>query len=153
MTNVWIDCEFNELGGDLISMAMVADSGEEFYEVVNLPYDKHYGPWVSQNVIPVLNKAPIDKHEFRRRLKEYLNQWDEVNIIADWPDDIKYFCQSLISGPGTTIAMPLKLTMRLDMELDTKSSRIPHNALEDARAIRRSWYRIKQELDGYGVTE
>ncbi len=41
--NIWIDCEFNEFGGDLISMALVADDGQEFYEVLELENDEKYG--------------------------------------------------------------------------------------------------------------
>jgi len=34
--------------------------------------------------------------------------------------------------------------------MTTESSAILHNALEDARAIKRSWYRREQEMYGYG---
>ena len=34
--NIYIDCEFNGFGGKLISMALCADDGREFYEVVSL---------------------------------------------------------------------------------------------------------------------
>jgi hypothetical protein len=30
---LWIDTEFNEFGGDLISMALVADDGQELAKV------------------------------------------------------------------------------------------------------------------------
>ena len=145
--NIWIDTEFNEFGGDLISMALVAADGQEFYEVLNLQNDEKYGSWVYFNVVPYLNKDPIDK------LWRFINQWKEVHIIADWPDDIKYFCMSLITAPGMCIGTPLKLTMQIDRELNTESSAILHNALEDARAIKRSWRKREKELLGYGVTE
>jgi hypothetical protein len=153
MTKIFIDCEFNEFGGDLISMALVAESGQEFYEVLNLENDEKYGSWVFANVVPWLDKEPIDKQLFQQRLWQFINQWEEVHIIADWPDDIKYFCTSLITGPGMAINTPLKLTMQIDRELTTDTSKIPHNALEDARAIKRSWYKREQEYIGYGVKE
>ena len=149
--NIFIDCEFNEFGGDLISMALVADDGQEFYEVLELENDEKYGSWVFNNVVPWLNKDPIAKTWFQSKLWQFINQWDDVHIIADWPDDIKYFCMSLITGPGVAINTPLKLTMQIDRELSTESSAILHNALEDARAIRRSWYRRRNEMFGYGV--
>lgn len=151
--NIWIDCEFNEFGGDLISMALVAEDGQEFYEVLDLENDWEYGPWVFANVVPHLNKDPITKEAFQRKLWMFINQWDEVHIVADWPDDIKYFCMSLITGPGMCIHTPLKMTMQIDRELNTESSAILHNALSDARAIRRSWLKREQEMYGYGVTE
>lgn len=41
---LFIDCEFNEFGGDLLSMAIVSENGDEFYEVLNLENDLGYGP-------------------------------------------------------------------------------------------------------------
>lgn len=151
--NIWIDCEFNEFGGDLISMALVSENGSEFYEVLELENDEKYGSWVYFNVVPYLNKAPITKDLFQDKLWQFLKQWDDVHIIADWPDDIKYFCMSLITAPGMCIGTPLKLTMQIDRELTTESSAILHNALEDARAIKRSWRKREKELLGYGVKE
>jgi hypothetical protein len=150
---IFIDCEFNEFGGDLISMALVAEDGQEFYEVLNLENDEKYGSWVFANVVPWLNKDPITKQLFQQKLWMFINQWEEIHIIADWPDDIKYFCASLITGPGMCINTPLKMTMQIDRELTTESSSILHNALEDARAIRRSWLKREQEMYGYGVKE
>lgn len=149
--NIWIDCEFNEFGGDLISMALVADDGQEFYEVLDLENDEKYGSWVFANVVPYLNKLAIPKMAFQSSLSRFINQWEEVHIIADWPDDIKYFCMSLITAPGRAINTPLKTTMQIDRELSAELSAIPHNALEDARAIKRSWYAREQEIIGYGV--
>jgi hypothetical protein len=51
------------------------------------------------------------------------------------------------------IGTPLKLTMQIDRELNTESSAILHNALSDARAIRRSWIDREKEMIGYGVKE
>jgi len=150
---LWIDCEFNEFGGDLISMALVAEDGQEFYEVLNLENDEKYGSWVFANVVPWLNKDPISKEAFQRKLRMFINQWDEVHIIADWPDDIRYFCAALITGPGRALSTPLNLTMQIDRELNTESSAILHNALEDARAIKRSWDRREKEMIGYGVKD
>lgn len=149
--NIFIDCEFNEFGGDLISMALVADDGQEFYEVLNLEKDSKYGDWVSKHVVPILNKDPISKDIFQAKLWSFINQWENVHIIADWPDDIKYFCMALILAPGTAINTPLNFTFQLDRSLSSDKSLIPHNALEDARAIRRGWHQYRKELAGYNV--
>lgn len=149
--NIFIDCEFNGFGGDLISMALVADDGQEFYEVLNLENDEKYESWVFANVVPYLNKKPVTKDVFQRKLWEFINQWDTITIIADWPDDIKYFCETLITGPGTAINTPQDIYFRLDRQLSSEDSCIPHNALEDARAIKRAWYNRIKEYAGYGV--
>lgn len=148
---IFIDCEFNEFGGDLISMALVADDGQEFYEVLNLENDEKYGSWVYANVVPWLNKDPVTKDVFQSKLWNFINQWDDIHIIADWPDDIKYFCAALITGPGRALNTPLNLTMQIDRELTTESSALLHNALEDAKAIKRSWERREKEMRGYGI--
>lgn len=129
MANIYIDCEFNGFGGELISMALVAEDGEEFYEV--LTCKDYITPWVAQHVMPILNKEAVSLSVFQTKLQQFLHHYTAVHIIADWPDDIKYFCQALITGPGTRINTPA-LTMEIArIETDSK---LPHNALEDARA-------------------
>jgi len=126
---LWIDCEFNGFRGELISMALVSEDGKEFYEV--LPCDRPV-PWVRDNVMTVLYRMPISKGAFTDRLYQFLNQFETIHVIADWPEDIKHFCEALITGPGTRInTPPLSLeVVRIDAE-----SQCPHNALADARAI------------------
>jgi len=131
MTKVFIDTEFNEFQGELISLALVAETGEEFYEV--LPCENP-GVWVSQHVMPFLEKEPITKEMFVYKLQTFLNRFDEITLIADWPDDIKYFCESLIVGPGMAISHP-PISFILDRNLSSGHSKVPHNALYDARAI------------------
>jgi len=128
---LFLDCEFNGLGGDLISMALVSGCGYEWYEV--LPCD-HPVEWVYLNVIPVLKKKPLaDISSLSSSLENFLQQFSEVHIVADWPDDIRYFCEALITGPGERIDTP-PLTMEV-IRVDAKSE-CPHNALADARGIR-----------------
>lgn len=148
---IWIDTEFNAFGGSLISLALVAEDGSEFYETLALPEGETYDPWVDENVVPHLNKNPISRESFQKALRNYILKWESVHIVADWPDDIRYFCESLITGPGQAINTPLKLTMQIDRELNSARSAIPHNALEDARAIARSQQRLQAEARGYGV--
>jgi hypothetical protein len=128
--NIYIDTEFNEFRGSLISMALVAESGEEFYEV--LPCENP-GPWVEVNVLPILKKEPVSILEFQYKLRTYLAQFPAVHIVADWPEDIAHFCNALITGPGMRMNTPA-LTMEVDRSLEAVSA-LPHNALEDARAI------------------
>lgn len=134
--NLYIDTEFNGFGGELISMALVGDR-LEFYEVVSMsdPLD----PWVEENVTPYLEKAPISVEEFQYKLQDLLSFVEgPLTIHADWPDDIAYFCKALITGPGTAINFWGRLNFVLDRNLSSGKSKIPHNALEDARAIMES---------------
>lgn len=128
---MFIDTEFNGFGGELISMAIVSEDGAEFYEVLecNDPM-----PWVAEHVIPILNKDSIPEYLFKEKLRAFLNWYSEVHIIADWPDDIKYFCQQIMAGPGLMHSMP-KMTFSIERGLSSKDSVIPHNALADARSI------------------
>ena len=127
--NLYIDCEWNEFGGELISMALVAENGSEFYEV--LPC-KEPGEWVAKNVMPILNKPPITADEFVFKLRTFLAEFESINIIADWPEDVARFCMALIVGPGLRIDTP-SLTFEI-LRIDAESE-LPHNALYDARAL------------------
>lgn len=130
----WLDTEFNEFRGDLISMALVADDGSEWYEA--LPC-KDPGPWVAQHVMPVVFREPLpNRIYFALSLGAFLAQFDSVHVVADWPEDISHFCNSLIVGPGMRIdTPPLTMEVRRDLPNTADISKIPHNALEDARAL------------------
>ncbi len=134
MIRMWLDTEFNEHGGELISLALAAEDGSEFYEVLACANPK---PWVADNVMPVLHKAPVSVGDLTAKLGAFLWKHSSIYIIADWPCDIELFCKALITGPGQMIATP-QLAFVLDRTLpDTaQASKIPHNALEDARALR-----------------
>lgn len=128
--NIFIDCEFNEFKGELISMALVAANGQEFYEVLDCPEPKD---WVKVNVMPILNKGPVPLDVFHMKLQRFLCQFDNIHIIADWPEDVKHFCDTLIIGPGSSLNTP-PLMFSIYQNIYYQSA-LPHNALEDARAI------------------
>jgi hypothetical protein len=59
-------------------------------------------------------------------------------IVADWPDDIRLFCQALTLGNGQMVRLP---PIRFDLRPDLAASPplangVPHNALCDAMALR-----------------
>jgi hypothetical protein len=134
---LFLDCEFTNFQGNLISMALVADNGDEFYEVVNFSVvDCH--EWVLDNVVPILVKESIPYGDFQRKLSKFLRQYPEgTEIIADWPEDFWHFTQALLTGPGRMMDTP-KITMVMERRLDYKSV-LPHNALEDAKAIKAAY--------------
>lgn len=137
MTNLFLDCEFNGFGGELISLALVGRSlAEKFYAVLPLP--DVIDPWVAENVVPVLHAQSTSKEMAQARLESFLNEFPGgVNIVADWPDDIAYLCKMFIVGPGKRIWLP---PMTFEMFPQPYVSEIPHNALYDAMALRKEYY-------------
>lgn len=127
---LWIDCEFNEFGGELISLALVDENGREWYE--SLGCDKP-GEWVAEHVMPIIGKEPVSRDFFQFSLCNWLAVYESVHVIADWPEDIAHFCQCLITGPGRRLGTP-RLTMEV-VRIDATST-LPHNALADAHGIR-----------------
>mgnify|MGYP001569443951 CR=1 FL=1 len=129
----YIDTEFNGYKGELISMALIGLDGVEWYESVGC---ENPDPWVAEHVMPIIHKSPISKKEMQNSLQTFLSGYNAAHIIADWPEDIAHFCQLLITGPGTRIDTPA-LTLEVRRDFDDAVSLMPHNALSDARAMRK----------------
>ena len=132
---LFIDTEFNGYKGDLLSIALVAADGRYFYKELHFADD--YDPWVKANVLPFLHGKPETTSDVQIALQAWLLAYDAVEIIADWPDDIRYFCELLITGPGVCINTP-PLSFTIIQHVEYKSA-IPHNALADAMGIQ-AWY-------------
>jgi hypothetical protein len=140
----FLDTEYNGFGGQLLSLALVPEDGsEEFY--VTLECDAAIEPWVERNVIPYLDMVPdglVSPRLPRRSAAEALASWlahDEApDIVADWPEDLAHFAMLLVTGPGLMIPMPpLSLHfVPLHGFSTAANSKVPHNALHDARALR-----------------
>lgn len=139
----FLDTEFNGFGGELISLALVPEFGDQdFYVSLPLPDEIH--PWVAKNVVPYLRHVPqgVD-HELSQRdatlhLEAYLASDRDPMIVADWPDDLAYFCKLLMTGPGQMIdldGLQLELVNAAGFSA-AANSRIPHNALHDAHALK-----------------
>lgn len=142
----FLDCEFNGFGGELISLALAAENGKELYlarpreELDSLVL--HH--WVAANVIPVLDlpeASPevLARVRFAARLRQFLSGDPAPVILADWPEDISHLMQCLIVSPGQMVLLP-NLTLRLihaPPRPDGLEGAVPHNALWDARALRR----------------
>jgi len=139
MSRYFLDTEFNEFGGDLISLALVREDGESIYLVTEC---KNPGAWVAENVIPILGEGRdpiwIGPSEFAGRIAVFLNGDSAPTIISDWPDDIRYFCQAVITGPGEMAAIPrLQFQMlRVNAYPTTLAGAVQHNAWWDAMALR-----------------
>ena len=140
----FLDCEYDGWGGALISVALVPeDGGEEFYALVTLAAPPN--DWVQRHVMPYLDHVPVglqtppmDAVAVGEHLEVWLRGLAEVEIVADWPEDIALFCRLLTTSPGEVLRVP-PMTFRwlsLPGFSTARNSAVPHNALHDARALR-----------------
>ena len=139
----FLDTEYNGWGGALLSLALVPDEGEELY--LTLDWAGPLEEWVERNVLPYLDTVPeplvsprLSRTDAARTLAHYLAGDPEPLIVADWPEDIVLFNALILTGPGTMVEMPA-LTFRflpLPGFSTAANSKVPHNALHDARALR-----------------
>jgi hypothetical protein len=137
----FLDTEFNGMGGDLISLALVSEDNRELY--VAIPCHNP-DPWVAAHVMPVVEcSSAVPTLIYRDRLgimiAAFLMKDTSPTIVADWPDDIAYFCKALIVGPGEMVNIQsLSFEMiRVDSYPTELPGAVQHNALWDARALRR----------------
>ena len=139
----FLDTEFNGFGGELISLALVPDDGEEFYVTIEHSAPTH--TWVERHVVPFLDMVPVSlkaprqtPHGAAALLSAYLAMDPEPEIVADWPEDIAQFCTLLMTGPGKMVPVPpirFRLVALLGFSTAATSA-VPHNALHDARSLR-----------------
>jgi hypothetical protein len=136
---LFLDTEFNGFGGKLMSMALVPEDDRVPNWYCELVMTDQLHPWVKENVVPHMILVPSTMSQFQAKLTDYLFKFQDITIVADWPDDIRYFCESLITGPGERIVIPTKIKFELDLNIKYESA-VAHNALHDAMGIR-EYYR------------
>jgi hypothetical protein len=139
----FLDTEYNGWGGSLLSLALVPDDGEELY--LTLDWEGPLEPWVERNVVPYLDSVPenlvsprTSRADAARGIAHYLAGDPDPLVVADWPEDLALFNALLVTGPGVMAEVP-PLTFRLaplSGFSTAGNSRVPHNALHDARALR-----------------
>ncbi len=147
MARYYIDCEFDGYRGPLLSMALVRDDGESRYWVAP-PVTPITDPWVYENVVPIIYNCPAKpwpNEALSEMIQTFLDGDRNPVIIADWPDDIRYFCEAIITGPGEMIHVPgLTFEMhRVDAYPTTLEGAVQHNAWWDAMALR---HKLRQEI-------
>jgi hypothetical protein len=140
----FLDTEYNGFGGALISLALVPEYGDdEFYAIVKCP--DPIIPWVERNVLPYLDTVPVglthpplERLDAAQALSNYLAGDTSPEIVADWPEDIAQFCMLLLTTSGDMVQLaPTTFTLlRLPGFSTAANSKVPHNALHDARALR-----------------
>jgi hypothetical protein len=139
----FLDTEYNGWGGALLSLALVPDDGEELY--LTLDWDGALEEWVERNVIPYLDTVPealvsprMSRADAARAIAHYLAGDPDPLILADWPEDIALISALLVTGPGVMAEVPgLRFRFVPLIGFSTAAnSKVPHNALHDARALR-----------------
>jgi len=139
----FLDTEYNGWGGTLLSLALVPEHGEELY--LTLDWDVALEQWVERNVIPYLDMVPdplvsprMSRADAARTVAHYFAGDPDPVVIADWPEDIALFSALLVTGPGVMAEVPgLKFQfIPLSGFSTAANSKVPHNALHDARALR-----------------
>lgn len=145
----FIDTEFNGMGGSLISLALVPLNKvhPELYVVIEGYRNEPLQTWVRDNVIPILDTPGatpqyIARDRLPNAIEEYLQiaqRFGPIHLVSDWPDDLKYFMEGLITGPGEMIETPSVIDFsifRIDAYPTSLEQAVQHNALWDARALR-----------------
>ena len=139
----FLDTEYNGHGGELLSIALVPDDGDELY--LTLKAEEPLVEWVERHVLPYLDTVPeqlscprLSRRDAAQELERYLRHDDKALIFADWPEDIAQFCNLLITGPGDMVDLRhLNFQLAPMSNFSTAAhSKVPHNALHDARALR-----------------
>ena len=139
----FLDTEYNGIGGALLSLALVPDDGDDLY--LTLQTDEPISEWVERHVIPYLDTVPeqlscprLPRRDAAHALERYLRHDEQPLIVADWPEDVAHFCNLLVTGPGDMVELR-HLTFQLTPMRNfstAATSKVPHNALHDARALR-----------------
>lgn len=138
----FIDCEFDGFQGALMSMAIVREDGESIYlKFPVVPTDR----WVIVNVFPLLSKCPVtailctDEMVAPNAIFKFIDGDNNPVFVADWPVDIMWLCDLMITGPGRMIYTPLMVNfmlVRVDAYPTDLEGAVQHNAWWDAMALR-----------------
>jgi hypothetical protein len=144
----WLDTEFNGYEGALISLALVREDNEYLYVI--LPRPANITDWVKENVMPILEAVPqrvkpkkLMHSQLGQAIETFMKGDEDPVIITDWPDDITYFCENILTGPGTMINIP-RLSFRMHrvdaypntiFDRESGMAAVQHNAYWDALSL------------------
>ena len=160
---VFLDTEFTDFAKpDLISLALVAEDGREFYAERTDYRKNECSAFVHETVLPLLGRVPgaaCDSAELALRLRAWFHALPEPSIIIfDFETDWHLLAVAMLGRPGksppASFATPLFLdsyaiTHPLFEQAQNRSYTPdwpPHHALADARALMagyRAWRPMK----------
>ena len=148
---LFLDCEFTQLNqySKLISLAVVSESGEEFYVELTDSYTvEECSDFVIQNVLPQLDPLRYGQSlvEARASLRRFLGCFDEkLEVCSDAPHwDWGFFCDLACADhqpwPVQVVSQQTNLTslfnqVNAEALEQVELSDLPHHALLDARML------------------
>jgi hypothetical protein len=148
---IFLDCEFTQLNQNskLISLALVSESGEEFYVELTDTYSvEDCSDFVIQNVLPQLDPLRCGQSlsEAQVSLRRFLGSFaEELEVCSDAPHwDWGFFydlaCADHQPLPVQVMNQPTNLTIlfnQVNAEAleQVELSDLPHHALLDARML------------------
>jgi len=156
---LFLDCEFSQLNQEakLISLALVSETGEEFYvELTDTYLVDDCSDFVIQHVLPQLDLqrhglSLIDAQVF---LQKFLYGFDNpLEVCSDAPEwDWDFFCQlayvnqrwpSHVANQPTNL---IQLFKHLDADdlADVVLPELPHHALLDAKLLEGLYKRLSE---------
>lgn len=152
---VFLDCEFTQLNADakLISLALVAEDGREYYVELSDSYDlSDCSDFVKEHVLPQLDPARYGctVAEAQAKLAGFVSGLhSNIQILSDAPEfDWEFFCELMyVDGhwPVNVNNCPLNLhdwyRELKPQEVELEIPDVPHHALFDARILA-SLYRL-----------
>jgi hypothetical protein len=165
MAKYYADCEFESHTGKLLSLGMVTlakdneSRNKALYLVDKVNVNNVTDPWVKEHVVPYMFESVYDmlpginweayisytsdinpnvrKQDMFDSLEAFLKGDEDITIVVDWPEDVKYISDLMLTGPGTMIDIPsFKFeVLRVDAFPNSIPGCIQHNALCDAYAL------------------
>lgn len=148
---IFLDCEFTRLNPDskLISLALVSQSGEEFYvELTNTYSLDDCSDFVTLNVLPQLDPLRYGQSlvEAQASLRRFLGCFgEELEVCSDEPHwDWDFFCDLACADhqpwPAQVLSQPTNLTSHFNQVNAEALEQVelsdpPHHALLDARML------------------
>lgn len=148
---IFLDCEFTQLNrySKLISLALVSESGEEFYvELTDCYSVDNCSDFVIQNVLPQLDPLRHGQSLVKARasLRKFLDRFDEeLEVCSDAPHwDWEFFrylvCADHQPLPAQVVRQPTNFTsffnqVNAEALVQVELSDPPHHALLDARML------------------
>lgn len=146
---VILDCEFTQLNAQakLISLALVAEDGREFYVEIQDAYKvEDCSDFVKANVLPQLNGGEwaCSFGEAQYKLAKFLGAFKEaLEICSDAPEwDWELFCDLAYVDnrwPNNVSNRPINLIELYNQKADQieaeETPELPHHALLDARLL------------------
>ena len=148
---IFLDCEFTKLNRDskLISLALVSESGREFYvELIDTYLVEDCSDFVIQNVLPQLDPLRCGQSlsESQASLRRFLGSFvEQIEVCSDAPHWDWQLFRDLVSvdhqpWPLHVMDQPTDLTILFNQVSaealeQVELSDLPHHALLDARML------------------